>query len=185
MKLVLVMMQANLKQLVFFWVEKYRNLENVGVNFGSEFVFQVQYSHGVIQIEKEGNGKYVNDFFLSETDNKVNNISAIIGENGSGKSNLLAALRIALSHNWGNYNLGIKMCIRDRDSTRKSYETTLSALKEFKGEIKVKDINAKLLENFDKFLIKRGQESGKGEVKGSRYNRIKHMKTIILSLIHI
>ena len=78
MRLVLVMMQANLKQLVFFWVEKYRNLENVGVNFGSEFVFQVQYSHGVIQIEKEGNGKYVNDFFLSETDNKVNNISAII-----------------------------------------------------------------------------------------------------------
>lgn len=66
-----------------------------------------------------------------------------------------------------------------KDSTRKSYETTLSALKEFKGEIKVKDINAKLLENFDKFLIKRGKESGKGEVKGSRYNRIKHIKTII------
>lgn len=108
MKLVLVMMQANLKQLVFFWVEKYRNLENVGVNFGSEFIFQVQYSHGAIQIEKEGNGKYVNNFFLSETDNKVNNISAIIGENGCGKSNLLAALRIALSHNWGNYNLSIK-----------------------------------------------------------------------------
>ena len=66
-----------------------------------------------------------------------------------------------------------------KDSTRKSYETTLSALKEFKGEVKVKDINAKLLENFDKFLIKRGKESGKGEVKGSRYNRIKHIKTII------
>jgi hypothetical protein len=66
-----------------------------------------------------------------------------------------------------------------KDNTRKSYETTLGALKEFKGEIKVKDINAKLLENFDKFLIKRGKESGKGEVKGSRYNRIKHIKTII------
>ena len=66
-----------------------------------------------------------------------------------------------------------------KDSTRKSYETTLSALKEFNGEVKVKDINAKLLENFDKFLIKRGKESGKGEVKGSRYNRIKHIKTII------
>ena len=65
------------------------------------------------------------------------------------------------------------------ESTLKGYETTLKSLREFRSEIRVKDINAKLLSDFEKFLIKRGEESGKGDVKGSRYNRIKHIRAVI------
>ena len=65
------------------------------------------------------------------------------------------------------------------ESTLKGYETTLKSLREFNSEIRIKDVNAKLLSDFEKFLIKRGEESGKGEVKGSRYNRIKHIRAII------
>lgn len=65
------------------------------------------------------------------------------------------------------------------ESTLKGYETTLKSLREFRAEIRIKDVSAKLLSDFEKFLIKRGEESGKGDVKGSRYNRIKHIKAII------
>lgn len=63
--------------------------------------------------------------------------------------------------------------------TFKSYMTTLNSLKEFKKEIKIKDINEKLINDFDKFLINRGNESGKGDVMGSRYNRMKHLRAVI------
>ena len=65
------------------------------------------------------------------------------------------------------------------ESTLKGYETTLKSLREFRSEIRIKDINAKLLSDFEKFLIKRGEERGKGNVKGSRYNRIKHIRAVI------
>ncbi|MEG1523329.1 MAG: phage integrase SAM-like domain-containing protein, partial [Bacteroidales bacterium] len=65
------------------------------------------------------------------------------------------------------------------ESTLKGYETTLKSLREFRAEIRIKDVSAKLLSAFDKFLVKRGEESGKGEVKGSRYNRIKHVRAVI------
>ena len=65
------------------------------------------------------------------------------------------------------------------ESTLKGYETTLKSLREFRAEIRIKDVSAKLLSDFEKFLIKRGKENGKGDVKGSRYNRIKHIRAII------
>lgn len=93
---------SNLKQLVFFWVEHYRNLSEAGINFGSEYVFKVTRNRNRLQLEKTDNDKYITDFFSAETGGRVNNVSAIIGENGCGKSNLLAALRIALSNNWSH-----------------------------------------------------------------------------------
>ena len=66
-----------------------------------------------------------------------------------------------------------------QDSTRKSYETTRKALKEYKSEIRVLDIGEKLINDFDKFLIKRGIASGRGDVKGSRGNRHKHINAVL------
>lgn len=65
------------------------------------------------------------------------------------------------------------------EGTFKSYMTTLRALKSFREEIKVREINAKLINAFDDFLIKRGNESGDGDVKGSRYNRLRHVRAVI------
>lgn len=63
--------------------------------------------------------------------------------------------------------------------TFKGYKTTFRSLKSFREEIKIKDINAKLINAFDNFLIKRGNESERGDVKGSRYNRLKHVRAVI------
>lgn len=89
---------TDFKQLVFFWIEKYRNLRNAGFNFGSEYVFSVESVDGTLVVDKVKNEKYMPDFFLSETKKRVRNVSAIVGENGSGKSNLLSALRIVLAN---------------------------------------------------------------------------------------
>lgn len=48
-------------------------------------------------------------------------------------------------------------------STLKGYETTLKSLREFRAKIRSKDVSTKLLSYFEKFLIKRGEESGKGD----------------------
>lgn len=65
------------------------------------------------------------------------------------------------------------------DSTLKGYKTTVRALKAFRPEIRIKDIDTKLLENFDRFLIKRGEKRGAGAVEGSRFNRMRHIRCII------
>ena len=63
--------------------------------------------------------------------------------------------------------------------TFKSYRTTFRALKEFRKEIKIKDINERFINDFEKFLIKRGNEAGRGDVEGSRYNRLRHLRAVI------
>ena len=80
---------------------------------------------------------------------------------------------------YNDYVLKRKSTGKIGESTLKGYETTLKSLREFRAEIRIKDISGKLLSDFEKFLIKRGEESGKGDVKGSRYNRIKHIRAVI------
>lgn len=74
-----------------------------------------------------------------------------------------------------------KQCKRGkmRDSTRAGYDTTLRLLKQFRGEIRLEDINTKLLGDFEQFMIERGKQSNKGEVKGSRSNRLKHINAVL------
>lgn len=55
-------------------------------------------------------------------------------------------------------------------------------MKEFKKEIRIKDIDAKLINSFERFLIKRGRENGRGDVLGSRANRLKHVRTVIFDI---
>jgi len=66
-----------------------------------------------------------------------------------------------------------------RESTRTGYEITYKLLKEYRKDIKISEINTWLLDGFDKFLIKRGMASGKGEVKGGRSNHLKHIKAVL------
>lgn len=65
------------------------------------------------------------------------------------------------------------------NGTFKSYRTTFRALEEFRKEIRIKDINEKFVNDFEKFLIKRGNEAGRGDVEGSRYNRLRHLRAVI------
>ncbi len=71
-------------ELVYLWVDSYKNIEKQGFNFSPKFECKYDDKNKKITINKKGG--YISIF----PDNI--NITAIVGENGSGKSNVLKAL---------------------------------------------------------------------------------------------
>ncbi len=67
-------------ELVYLWVEEYKNIKNQGFNFSPRFT--CKYENGELTIEEKKD--YVSIFPENI------NVTAIVGENGSGKSSLLS-----------------------------------------------------------------------------------------------
>jgi len=77
-------------EIVFVWLNNFRNLKNLQFNLGSDFIYQLDYIEDSRQcsISRSLNKNYVKELFKPFL-----NISAIVGENASGKSSILEALR--------------------------------------------------------------------------------------------
>ena len=86
-------------ELVYLWVEKYKNIKKQGFNFSPRF--ECNYDEELNKLAIDEKEDYVNIF----PDNI--NITAIVGENGSGKSKLLNAL----SHD--NHRFTLTVYIKD------------------------------------------------------------------------
>ncbi|MDY3203576.1 MAG: AAA family ATPase [Arcobacter sp.] len=71
-------------ELVYLWVEKYKNIRNQGFNFSPRF--ECKYDENSKELTINENKEYVSIF----PDNI--NVTAIVGENGSGKSSILELL---------------------------------------------------------------------------------------------
>ena len=84
-------------ELVYLWVEKYKNIKNQGFNFSPRF--ECSYDEEKEELTINENKDYVSIF------PKNINVTAIVGENGSGKSNLISRLQkpIILYYNNGNF----------------------------------------------------------------------------------
>ncbi|MCT7576601.1 hypothetical protein [Aliarcobacter butzleri] len=76
-------------ELVYLWVEEYKNIKNQGFNFSPRF--ECEYDESSKELTINENKDYVSIF----PDNI--NITAIVGENGSGKSSVLAGIKNAFS----------------------------------------------------------------------------------------
>ena len=77
-------------ELVYLWVEEYKNIRNQGFNFSPRF--ECEFDEDTKELTITENKDYVSIF------PKNINITAIVGENGSGKSSVLEALSL-LQHN--------------------------------------------------------------------------------------
>ena len=74
-------------ELLYLWIDNYKNISKTGFNFSTEYDFEYSDDKRELTITKRENTK-VNLF-----DESFLNITAIIGKNGSGKSNLIEFLR--------------------------------------------------------------------------------------------
>ena len=77
-------------QLIYLYIENYKNIQNQGFNFTTQF--KCDYKDGTLTIDKNEN--YIENFFGDNIE-----VSAIVGENGSGKSSVFEILINILSTN--------------------------------------------------------------------------------------
>jgi energy-coupling factor transporter ATP-binding protein EcfA2 len=96
-----------MRQIVYFWISNYKNIKNQGFNFGSEYEYSTEIIEEKTIISRKENLLYLPDFFHSTNSDSILNITAIVGENGCGKSTFLDALKHALTgdRDWFNYVL--------------------------------------------------------------------------------
>jgi len=85
-------------ELVYLWVEDYKNIQRQGFNFSSKF--NCHYDEVTKELTINKNDDYIPNFF-----GKNINVTAVIGKNGSGKSSVLNFVRLFLEE---NYKIGEK-----------------------------------------------------------------------------
>ncbi|MBD7945968.1 AAA family ATPase [Psychrobacillus sp. Sa2BUA9] len=71
--------------LIFVWIEEYKKIRNFQTNFGSKYIIEFKEK----QISVKPNNHFVEDFFEVDKSDINIHMSAIVGENGTGKSTLL------------------------------------------------------------------------------------------------
>jgi hypothetical protein len=80
-----------LMRLLYIWVKSYRNLHNVGIPFTGGIEFKEDYEDGALKrIYMSKNGTHISDFFGLDN---LRSVTALIGQNGSGKTNIIELLR--------------------------------------------------------------------------------------------
>jgi hypothetical protein len=87
-------------EIVFVWLGQFRTFHNVGLNFGSDYVYSFQY-------DRDSNcgtiNRNVNDLYVEDLYFPLLNVTAIVGENASGKSSLIEALRLIIENDSRSY----------------------------------------------------------------------------------
>jgi predicted ATP-binding protein involved in virulence len=76
-------------ELVYLWVEDYKNIHKQGFNFSPKF--NCHYDEDTNELTIDENDDYIENFFGDNI-----NVTAIVGKNGSGKSSVLEAIQILM-----------------------------------------------------------------------------------------
>ncbi|MBV6716358.1 AAA family ATPase [Paenibacillus chitinolyticus] len=87
-------------ELLYLWVDHYNGLfERQGFNFGGPFRFQYNTDTSVLTVKP--NNHHIPGFFSPESDDEelayIGNVTAIVGQNGAGKSSLLDLIKRQIS----------------------------------------------------------------------------------------
>lgn len=99
-------------EILFVWIDDFRNIRHQGLNTSAEYRFDYSVNNATITIVKNDN--YIEGYF----GNEIKNITAIVGENGTGKTSILEFFRDRLGQ---SYDFNQKLVI--------IYKTNLNALR--------------------------------------------------------
>lgn len=81
-------------KLVYCWINNYLGFNDQGFNLGSKYI----YAHTFVEKENKltltriQNEHYIDGYFIKDNDKGFENVTAIVGENGSGKSLIMRLL---------------------------------------------------------------------------------------------
>lgn len=79
-------------QLEYIWINSFRSIAKMGFNLSSKYLFEINSKSDELQMELliKDNPEFIPNFFESET---IQDVCAIIGKNGVGKSTILKYLK--------------------------------------------------------------------------------------------
>ncbi|WP_144219417.1 hypothetical protein [Flavobacterium anhuiense] len=85
-------------ELKYIWIKEYKNIKNTGFNFNHSIEQEFQFIDNVLLISPKS--KNLDNFFKEN----ISSVTAIVGKNGSGKTNLTEFINYNLAHA-GNHGL--------------------------------------------------------------------------------
>ena len=80
-------------ELLYYWVSEDHTYENTGFHLSNRFNFNFKINNDELELQVKGKKEYIENFF----GHHILNLTAIIGQNGTGKTNLLYSLISRLS----------------------------------------------------------------------------------------
>ena len=96
------------------------------LNFGGEYLYSFKEEGQSLIISRNQNDKYIPNFFnISESDSKIELLSAIVGENGVGKSSILDIIRSVFSNHNGFPYSKVVVLVEIEGKTKVLYSTPL------------------------------------------------------------
>lgn len=78
-------------QIEYLWIDKWRNIEFQGFNFSADYVYNYDSFHNKLS-RKAIDFKTDNFFKVALDQNNIKNFTAIVGQNGTGKTNIIRRL---------------------------------------------------------------------------------------------
>lgn len=75
-------------ELLYVWIGKYKNIEKQGFNFSPKYRFSFDEETKTLSLDEDRSDKVIDNFFGE----RISNITAIVGENGSGKTSIIQFL---------------------------------------------------------------------------------------------
>jgi len=91
-------------ELLYLFIPDYLNLKNIGFNFSDRYHFTEKVGDHALEISVEPNPRPVKNYF----DPKLRNVTALIGKNGIGKSNLFDLLKRLLTNSGDKIYFGLQ-----------------------------------------------------------------------------
>ncbi|MDA1680866.1 AAA family ATPase [Bacillus cereus group sp. TH152-1LC] len=143
-------------ELVYAWVEKFRNYKEVELNFSERFI--INYDHIKKSINIVANAAYISIY-----PEYITNINAVVGKNGVGKTNLLDAI-------------GLKS--NDRNKNNAEFEIRYKQKRKF-GYIVNDDIEAEIKHSIYFFLYYMGKDSNNQDLFCVEGNDIESFQSMI------
>ncbi|QIL78462.1 AAA family ATPase [Hymenobacter sp. HDW8] len=163
-------------EVLFVWIDDFRNIRHQGLNTNAEYRFDYSLNNATITIVRNDN--YIEGYF----GNEVKNVTAIVGENGTGKTSILEFFRDKLGQ---SYDFNQKLVIVYRTDSNELRivlhnidKTKLKIINESNCSYLIESIRNLKVQNTPALTIEEAESTKKSPASGSAANPKSVLQTI-------